>query len=141
MYVYVDICIYSCVKLITRVTIKPLGEKTHFFFFFFFFEVIYLIITCCCTPACSLSLCIERSSARLPPLVSWSFFRAFGTFVEASSLSLSLFQSFALAHLASVATGSFLIGLTGSLAFAPPAPACCCCACIAACAVGKLCNS
>ena len=90
MYVYVDICIYSCVKLITRVTIKPLGEKTHFFFFFFFFEVIYLIITCCCTPACSLSLCIERSSARQPPLVSWSFFRAFGTFVEAFSLSLSL---------------------------------------------------
>jgi len=73
-YVYVEICIYLCMKLITRVTIKPLGEKTHLFFFFFFFEVIYLIITCCCTPACSLSLprALERAPASSRLLVSFS---------------------------------------------------------------------
>ena len=89
MYVYVDICMYLCTKLITRVMIKPLGEKTHFFFFFFFFKVIYLIITCCCTPACSLSSTSSaRALARQPPLVSWSSFQSVwdvcGSFLSSS---------------------------------------------------------
>lgn len=83
----------------------------------------------------STSSALSRALARQPPLVSWSSFQSVWD-VCGSFLSI--------AHLASVATGSFLIGWTGSLAFAPPAPpacCCCCCACIAACAVGKLCNN
>jgi len=35
--------VFMCEAMITRVMIKPLGEKTtHFFFFFFFFKVIYI---------------------------------------------------------------------------------------------------
>jgi hypothetical protein len=93
-YVYVDICIYLCMKLITRVTIKPLGEKTHLFFFFFFFEVIYLIITCCCTPACSLSLprALERAPASSRLLVSFS--ERLGRLWKLSvSLSLSIVRA------------------------------------------------
>ena len=101
------------------------------------------MIICCTLVSLSLSFYryakVESAKATFRPVKSFQISDD-ALNPEALSLFLSFFivkQSLSF-YLASVATGSFLIGLTGSLAAcAPP----CCCAFIAACAVGKLCNN